>query len=224
VGISGGAPIPAEVLDAFERRFGVVILEGYGMSETAATTTFNPSADERRVYSIGKPIWGVEVEIRDDGGHVLPPGRDHVGELVVRGVNVMRGYRRDPAATARVVVDGWLHTGDLGYVDGDGFFFVVDRKDDLIIRGGYNVYPREVEDVLYKHPAVAEAAVVGVPDDRLGQEVKAVVVVRSGHRVTGPELIEYVRERLASYKYPRSVEFRESLPKNAANKILKRGL
>jgi long-chain acyl-CoA synthetase len=224
VGISGGAPIPAEVLDAFERRFGVVILEGYGMSETAATTTFNPSADERRVYSIGKPIWGVEVEIRDDAGHVLPPGRDHVGELVVRGVNVMRGYRRDPAATARVVVDGWLHTGDLGYVDGDGFFFVVDRKDDLIIRGGYNVYPREVEDVLYKHPAVAEAAVVGVPDDRLGQEVKAVVVVRSGHRVTGPELIEYVRERLASYKYPRSVEFRESLPKNAANKILKRGL
>jgi long-chain acyl-CoA synthetase len=224
VGISGGAPIPAEVLDAFERRFGIVILEGYGMSETAATTTFNPSADERRVYSIGKPIWGVEVEIRDDAGDVLPPGRDHVGELVVRGVNVMRGYRRDPAATARVVVDGWLHTGDLGYVDGDGFFFVVDRKDDLIIRGGYNVYPGEVEDMLYKHPAVAEAAVVGVPDDRLGQEVKAVVVVRSGHRVTGPELIEYVRERLASYKYPRSVEFRESLPKNAANKILKRGL
>jgi len=224
VGISGGAPIPAEVLDAFERRFGVVILEGYGMSETAATTTFNPSADERRVYSIGKPIWGVEVQIRDDAGHVLPPGPDHIGELVVRGVNVMRGYRRDPAATARVVVDGWLHTGDLGYVDGDGFFFVVDRKDDLIIRGGYNVYPREVEDVLYKHPAVAEAAVVGVPDDRLGQEVKAVVVVRSGHRVTGAELTEYVRERLASYKYPRSVEFRESLPKNAANKILKRGL
>ena len=224
VGVSGGAPIPAEVLDAFERRFGVVILEGYGMSETAATTTFNPSADERRVYSIGKPIWGVEVEVRDDAGHVLPPGREQVGELVVRGVNVMRGYRGDPVATARTVVDGWLHTGDLGYVDDDGFFFVVDRKDDLIIRGGYNVYPREVEDVLYKHPAVAEAAVVGVPDDRLGQEVKAVVVLRKGHRVTAADLIEYVKERLASYKYPRSVEFRESLPKNAANKTLKREL
>jgi long-chain acyl-CoA synthetase len=224
VGVSGGAPIPSEVLDAFERRFGVVILEGYGMSETAATTTFNPSADERRVYSIGKPIWGVEVEIRDDAGNALPPGREHVGELVVRGVNVMRGYRGDPVATARTVVDGWLHTGDLGYVDDDGFFFVVDRKDDLIIRGGYNVYPREVEDVLYKHPAVAEAAVVGVPDDRLGQEVKAVVVLREGHRVAAAELIEYVKERLASYKYPRSVEFRGSLPKNAANKILKREL
>ena len=224
VGVSGGAAIPAEVLDAFERRFGVVILEGYGMSETAATTTFNPSADERRVYSIGKPIWGVEVEIRDDAGHVLPPGRDHVGELVVRGVNVMRGYRGDPVATARTVVDGWLHTGDLGYVDHDGFFFVVDRKDDLIIRGGYNVYPREVEDVLYRHPAVAEAAVVGVPDDRLGQEVKAVVVLRDGRRASAAELIEYVKERLASYKYPRSVEFRESMPKNAANKIVKREL
>jgi long-chain acyl-CoA synthetase len=224
VGVSGGAPIPAKVLDAFERQFGVVVLEGYGMSETAATTTFNPSADERRVYSIGKPIWGVEVEIRDDTGNVLPPGRDHVGELVVRGVNVMRGYRGDPTATAAAVVDGWLRTGDLGYVDDDGFFFIVDRKKDLIIRGGYNVYPREVEDVLYRHPAVAEAAVVGVPDDRLGQEVKAVVVLRQDRQATADELIEYVKERLASYKYPRSVEFRESMPKNAANKIVKREL
>ena len=224
VGVSGGAPIPAEVLDAFERRFGVVILEGYGMSETGATTTFNPSAEERRVYSVGKPIWGVDVQIWNADGRRLPPGREHIGELVVRGVNVMRGYRGDPAATAEAFAGGWFHTGDLGCVDEDGFIFIVDRKKELIIRGGYNVYPREVEDVLYAHPAVAEAAVVGIPDDRLGQEVKAVVVVKPGGRASAPELIEYVRERLASYKYPRVVEFRDALPKNAANKIVKQGL
>ena len=222
VGISGGAPIPAEVLDAFERRFGVVILEGYGMSETAATTTFNPSPDERRVYSIGKPIWGVEVEIRDDAGHVLPPGRDHVGELVVRGVNVMRGYRRDPAATARVVVDGWLHTGDLGYVDDDGFFFVVDRKDDLIIRGGYNVYPREIEEALYEHPAVAEAAVIGIKDESLGEEVGAAVAFKPGKSADPDELKAFVKERVAAYKYPRHVWVVDELPKGPTGKILKR--
>ena len=224
VGVSGGAPIPAEVLDAFERRFGVVILEGYGMSETGATITFNPSAEERRVYSVGKPIWGVDVQIWNSDGRPLPPGREHIGELVVRGVNVMRGYRGDPAATAEAFTGDWFHTGDLGWVDEDGFIFIVDRKKELIIRGGYNVYPREVEDVLYAHPAVAEAAVVGIPDDRLGQEVKAVVVVKPGGRASAPELIEYVRERLASYKYPRVVEFRDALPKNAANKIVKQGL
>ncbi len=171
VAISGGAPIPAEVLDEFERTFGLVVLEGYGLSETASTTTFNASAEDRRVYSVGKPIWGVELEIRDAQERALPAGRDHVGEIVVRGVNVMRGYHGNPAATAEAIVDGWLHTGDLGYVDEDGFVFVVDRKKELIIRGGYNVYPREVENVLYSHPAVAEAAVVGVADARLGQEV-----------------------------------------------------
>ncbi len=224
VAISGGAPIPAEVLDAFERRFGVVILEGYGMSETAATITFNPSAQERRVYSVGKPIWGVEVQIWDSEGGRLPRGREHIGELVVRGVNVMRGYHGDPEATAEAFTGDWFHTGDLAWVDEDDFIFIVDRKKELIIRGGYNVYPREVEDVLYTHPAVAEAAVVGVPDDRLGQEVKAVVVLRAGGTASATELIEYVRERIASYKYPRVVEFRDVLPKNAANKIVKRGL
>ena len=224
VGVSGGAPIPSEVIDEFERRFGIVILEGYGLSETASTTTFNVSAEERRIYSVGKPIYGVEVQIRDAQDRVLPPGREHVGELVVRGVNVMRGYHGHPEATAEAMAGGWFHTGDLGYVDEDGFFFVVDRKKDLIIRGGYNVYPREVEDVLYTHPAVAEAAVVGVPDDRLGQEVKAVVALRPGKQATEAELVEYVRERVASYKYPRSVEFREHLPMNATGKILKREL
>jgi long-chain acyl-CoA synthetase len=224
VGISGGAPIPAEVLDEFERRFGIVILEGYGLSETASTTTFNISEQDRRVYSVGRPIWGVEVQVWDPEGRVLPAGRGHVGELMVRGVNVMRRYRGDPAATAAAFTDGWFHTGDLGYVDEDGFFFVVDRTKDLIIRGGYNVYPREVEDVLYGHPAVAQAAVVGVPDERLGQEVKAYVALHPGHRATEAELVGYVKERIASYKYPRSVEFRDSLPLNAAGKIVKRDL
>jgi long-chain acyl-CoA synthetase len=224
VGISGGAPIPGEVLDEFERRFGIVILEGYGLSETASTTTFNVSEQDRRVYSVGRPIWGVEVQVWDTEGRALPAGREHVGELVVRGVNVMRRYRGNPAATAAAFAGGWFHTGDLGYVDEDGYFFVVDRTTDLVIRGGYNVYPREVEDVLYGHPAVAQAAVVGVPDERLGQEVKAYVTLRPGRHATETELIDHVRERIASYKYPRSVEFRDSLPVNAAGKIVKREL
>ena len=224
VGVSGGAPIPAEVIDEVEATFGIVVLEGYGLSETASTTTFNVSADERRIYSVGKPIYGVEVQVWDPAGTVLPPGREHVGELVVRGVNVMRGYHRNPVATAEAMAGGWFHTGDLGYVDEDGFFFVIDRKKEMIIRGGENVYPREVEDVLYSHPAVAGAAVIGVPDDRLGQEVRAVVALRPGRSVDEAELIAYVRERVASYKYPRSVEFRDSLPMNATGKILKREL
>ena len=224
VAVSGGAPIPAEVLDEVERTFGIVVLEGYGLSETASTTTFNVSAEERRIYSVGKPIYGVEVEIWDGEGRPLPAGREHIGELVVRGVNVMRGYHGHPEATAEAMAGGWFHTGDLGYVDEDGFFFVVDRKKELIIRGGYNVYPREVEDVIYQHPAVAEAAVIGVPDDRLGEEVKAVVALRPGQHATEAEIIEFAHERLASYKYPRSVEFREHLPMNATGKILKREL
>jgi long-chain acyl-CoA synthetase len=224
IGVSGGAPIPAEVLDRVERTFGFVVLEGYGLSETASTTTFNPSAEERRVYSVGKPVYGVEVEEWDREGRALPPGRDHVGEIVVRGFNVMRGYHGRPEATAAATAGGWFHTGDLGHLDEDGFLFVVDRLKDLVIRGGENVYPREVEDVLYTHPAVAEAAVVGVPDPRLGQEVKAFVTLRPGARVAEEELVAFTRERLAPYKYPRSVEFRDTLPLNAAGKILKRAL
>jgi long-chain acyl-CoA synthetase len=224
VGISGGAPLPATVIDQFEARFGIVILEGYGLSETASTTTFNVSATDRRVYSVGRPIWGVEVEIWDDAGQVQPAGHEHVGELVVRGVNVMRGYHGDPEGTAAAFTEGWMHTGDLGYVDEDGYFFIVDRKKELIIRGGYNVYPREVEDVLHTHPAVAQVAVVGVPDDRLGQEVKAFVSLHPGQHATEAELIEHVRERMAAYKYPRTVEVRDTLPLNATGKIVKREL
>jgi long-chain acyl-CoA synthetase len=224
IGISGGAAIPAEVLDDFERRFGIVVLEGYGLSETASTTTFNFSVSDRRIYSVGKPIWGVEVDIWDDHHQRLPAGAEHVGELVVRGVNTMRRYHNQPEATAEAFAGGWFHTGDLGYVDEDGYYFMVDRKKDLIIRGGYNVYPREVEEVLYTHPSVAEAAVVGIPHELLGDDVRAYIELKPGKSATEEELIGFTKERLAAYKYPRSVEFRSQLPKGATGKILKDGL
>ncbi|HZC98792.1 MAG TPA: long-chain fatty acid--CoA ligase [Actinomycetes bacterium] len=224
VAISGGAAIPAQVLDAFENRFGVVILEGYGLSETASTTTFNRSATERRPYSVGKPIWGTELQIWDNEGRPLPPGRDNVGELVARGFHVMKGYLNNPEATAEAFAGGWLHTGDLGYVDDEGFVFIVDRKKELIIRGGYNIYPREVEEVLYSHPAIAEAAVVGIPDQRLGEEVKAFVALKPGQELIESELIAYCKERVAAYKYPRVIEVRDELPKSATGKVLKKQL
>jgi long-chain acyl-CoA synthetase len=224
VAVSGGAPIPAEVIDSFERRFGVAILEGYGLSESSSTATFNISVSERKVYSVGKPIWGTSVQIWDADSRPLPAGAGQVGEVVLRGSNIMIGYHNKPEATAKAFAGGWFHTGDLGYLDEDGFLFIVDRIKDLIIRGGYNVYPREVEEVIYAHPAVAEAAVIGVPDPKLGEEVRAIVVLKPGQSVTGAELIEFVKERAAAYKYPRSVEFRDSLPKNATGKILKKEL
>jgi long-chain acyl-CoA synthetase len=222
--ISGGDAIPAHVLDAFEQRFGVPILEGYGMTETAATITFNQSPQNRRVYSVGRPVWGVEVQIWDDAGHRLPPGRDRIGEIVTRGYHTMRGYHGDPAATADAFDGGWFHTGDLGYVDDDGFLFIVDRKKELIIRGGYNVYPREVEEALHQHPDVVMAAVTGVPDGRLGQEIKAFVVARPGSTVTAEDIVAHCRERVAAYKYPRIVEFRLELPLSGAGKVLKKAL
>jgi long-chain acyl-CoA synthetase len=224
VAVSGGAPIPAEVIDSFESRFGVAILEGYGLSESSSTATFNISVSERKVYSVGKPIWGTSLQIWDDDSRPLPPGAGHVGEIVLRGANIMLGYHDNPEATAKAFAGGWFHTGDLGYLDSDGFLFIVDRIKDLIIRGGYNVYPREVEEVLYAHPAVAEAAVIGVPDPKLGEEVRAIVAVKPGQSVTEAELIEFVKERAAAYKYPRTIEFRDSLPKNATGKILKKEL
>jgi len=224
VAVSGGAPIPAEVIDSFESRFGVPILEGYGLSESSSTATFNISESERKVYSVGKPIWGTSVQIWDEDSRPLPPGAGHVGEVVLRGMNIMIGYHNNPEATARAFAGGWFHTGDLGYLDEDGFLFIVDRIKDLIIRGGYNVYPREVEEVLYTHPAVAEVAVIGVPDPKMGEEVRAIVAVKPGQSVTETELIEFVKERAAAYKYPRTVEFRDSLPKNATGKILKKEL
>ena len=165
---------------AFEEKFGIVVLEGYGLSETASTASFNISAEERRAFSVGKPIWGVQMRIHDVDDNPLPPGKDNVGEIVIRGHNVMKGYLGREEATAEAFRNGWFHTGDLGYVDEDGFFFIVDRSKDLVIRGGYNVYPREIEEVLFEHPDIVEAAVIGKPDDRLGEEVVAVVVAREG--------------------------------------------
>ena len=222
IGISGGAPLPAEVLDAFEEKFGIVILEGYGLTETASTTTFNVSADERKIYSVGKPIWGVEVEVWDDKNRPLPDGPDNIGEIVIRGVNTMRGYFRKPKETAEAFAGGWFHSGDLGYRDEDGFYFIVDRKKDLIIRSGYNVYPREVEEVLYTHPAVANAAVIGVPDDIVGEEIKAFVQLKTSSTTSEGEIIDYVKERIAAYKYPRIVEFSDDLPIGPTGKVLKK--
>jgi long-chain acyl-CoA synthetase len=221
VAISGGASIPAPVLDAFEQRLGVVILEGYGMTETASTTTFNPSAAERRAYSVGKPVWGTQTQVWSSDGQPLPPGPEHVGEIVTRGLHVMQGYLNRPEATAEAFTGDWLHTGDLGYFDQDGFLFIVSRMKELIIRGGFNVYPSEIENVLHAHPAVAEAAVVGVPDERLGEEVMAVVIVRGAMELREHELITWCRERLAAYKCPRIVQFRSELPKNTLGKVLK---
>lgn len=225
VGVSGGSAIPGEVIRAFEERFpGAVVLEGYGLSESASTTTFNISAEERKVGSIGKPIWGVHTRIVDEDDRPLPPGPDHVGEIVIRGHNLMKGYWNRPEATAEVFRNGWFHTGDLGYADEDGYLFIVDRKKDLIIRGGYNVYPREVEEVLYAHPGIAAAAVVGRPDARLGEEVVAHVALEPGSTATADAVIAFCRERLAAYKYPREVRFLDTLPVGPTGKILKKEL
>jgi long-chain acyl-CoA synthetase len=221
IAISGGASIPGPVLDDFEKRFGVVILEGYGLTETASTTTFNRSIDDRRIYSVGKPIWGTQTQVWDSRGKALPPGKDNVGEVVTRGLHVMKGYLNRPEATAEIFTEDWMHTGDLGYFDEDGYLFIVSRKKELIIRGGYNVYPSEIEDVLHAHPAVAEAAVVGIPDERLGEEVMAVVTLQIGVSLEGSELIAFCKTRLAAYKYPRVIEFRDVLPKNTLGKVLK---
>jgi len=225
VGVSGGAAIPGEVIRAFEEKFpGVVILEGYGLSETASTTTFNISAEHRKVLSIGKPIWGVQVQLVNEQEKPLPPGPENVGEIVIRGHNVMRGYYRNPAATEEAFRGGWFHTGDLAYADEDGYLFIVDRKKDLVIRGGYNVYPREIEEVLFAHPAVAEAAVIGKPDPRLGEEVVAFVVLKPDAEADPDGIIAYCRDRLAAYKYPRDVRIVADLPKGPTGKILKREL
>jgi long-chain acyl-CoA synthetase len=223
VAVSGGASLPEDVMRTFEGKYGIEVLEGYGLSETASTCSFNRPGD-RRVLSIGKPVWGVTMRVGDATDQPLRPGREHVGEILVRGHNVMKGYLGRPEATAETMRGGWLHTGDLGYMDEDGFYFIVDRAKDLVIRGGYNVYPREVEEVLWAHPAILEAAVVGKPDERLGEEVVAIVVLRPGSELSANELIAYCRERLAAYKYPREIRFVAELPKGPTGKLLKSAL
>jgi long-chain acyl-CoA synthetase len=217
---SGGAAMPVEVMHGFEEKFGCKVLEGYGLSETSPVASFNHPDRERKAGSIGTPVEGVEMKVVDDEGHDLPTGE--VGEIVIRGHNVMKGYWNRPDATAEAIRDGWFHTGDMAKVDEDGYFFIVDRKKDMIIRGGYNVYPREIEEVLYEHPAVREVAVVGIPHDELGEEVGAAVALKDGVEVTTDELRQHVKAQVAAYKYPRIVWLVEDLPKGPTGKILKR--
>ena len=217
--VSGAAAMPLGVLQGFERLFSCVILEGYGLSETSPVASFNPP-ERRKPGSIGLPVDGVEMEVVGEDGAPLPAGE--IGEIVIRGHNVMKGYWNRPDATSAAIIDGWFHTGDLAKVDPDGYFFIVDRKKDMIIRGGYNVYPREVEEVLYQHHAVREAAVIGVPDDYFGEEVAAVVSLKPGTTATPEELAGFVKQSVAAYKYPRLVWIADDLPKGPTGKLLKR--
>ncbi len=218
--ITGGASMPVEILRGFEEAFGAELLEGYGLSETSPTASSGHPGQLRKPGSIGTPLEQVEMRIVDEGGEEVPTGE--VGEIVIRGHNIMKGYWERPDATAEVMRGGWFHSGDMGRVDEDGYFYVVDRKKDMIIRGGYNVYPREVEEVLYEHPDIREAAVVGVPHPEWGEEVGAAVVLQPGAELAPEEISAWVRERIAAYKYPRVVWFLEELPKGPTGKIVKR--
>lgn len=220
--ISAGAPLSVEVSAAFKRRNGVTILEGYGLSEASPVACFNHHGQQPTAGSIGTPIWGTEMRVVDPAGQPVQPGT--LGEIVIRGHNVMKGYYKRPEATAEVLRGGWLHTGDLARMDENGYFYIVDRLKDVIIRGGTNVYPHEIEEVLYGHPAIADAAVIGVPHPALGEEILAVVVLKRNQHASAEELIDYCADRLASFKYPRSIEFRETLPRTPTGKILKHEL
>ncbi len=218
--ITGGASMPVEVLRGFEEEFGCELLEGYGLSETSPVACVNHPGRPRKPASIGTPIEEVEMKVVDENDEEVPQGE--VGEIVVRGHNVMKGYWQRPEATEEAMRGDWFHTGDMARVDEDGYYFIVDRKKDLIIRGGYNVYPREVEEVLYEHPKIREAAVLGVPHDEWGEEIGAAVVLHEGEELAPEEVGEYVKERIAAYKYPRVVWFLDDLPKGPTGKILKR--
>lgn len=222
IAVSGGAAMPVDVLKRFNAVFGIGITEGYGLSETSPTVTFNPLERPNRPGSIGMPIWGIEVRLIDEQWNEVRAGER--GELIVRGHNVMKGYLGRPEATAEVLRDGWFRTGDIATRDEDGYYYIVDRAKDLIVRGGFNIYPRELEEMIITHPDVSLVAVVGVPDDRIGEEVKAFVIREPGSTLTDEELIAWCRERLAVYKCPRLVEFRDALPMNATGKVLKREL
>jgi long-chain acyl-CoA synthetase len=217
----GSAPVPTEVLRRFEETFGCLVVEGYGLSESTCRSTFNPPDARRRPGSCGQAI-GNEMRVVDEEDREVPVGE--LGEIVLRGENVFKGYFRNPEATGRAFRGGWFHTGDIAYRDAEGFFYIADRKSDMIIRGGENIYPREIDELLYTHPDVAEAAAVGVPDELYGEEVAAFVVLREGRAATEDDIIAFCRARLADYKCPKSVRFREALPKGPTGKVLKREL
>ena len=219
--VSGGAALPVEIIRAFESEFDTAILEGYGLSETSPVASFGRLDMERKPGTIGTPIKDVEMRIVDEDGNVLGPG--DVGELQIKGPNVMKGYWRMEEATRNAIdEDGWFASGDMATVDEDGYYSIVDRKKEMILRGGYNVYPREVEEVLYEHPAVAEAAVLGIPHDDLGEEIVAVVAFKEGESATEDELREHAKSGVAAYKYPRHIQIVDELPKGPTGKILKR--
>ena len=223
VAVSGGASLPVEIIKEFKDRFHVQILEGYGLSETSPLATFADPDRAPRPGSIGVPIWGVECTLVDEHWNAVE-GTDGIGEIAIRGHNIMKGYYNRPEATAEVMRDGWFRTGDLARRDEDGYYYIVDRAKDMIIRGGFNVYPREIEEVLLSHPDVSLAAVVGVPHDSHGEEVKAFVILHSGATTTEHELLAWGKEQMAAYKYPRMVEFVPALPMTSTGKILKREL
>ncbi len=218
--VSGGASLPVEVLRGFEEKYGVMILEGYGLSETSPVASFNLPDVPRKPGTIGVPVRGCEMDLRAADGSAVAPGE--VGEIVIKGENVMKGYWRNESATAQAITDGWFRSGDLATRDADGYYTIVDRAKDMIDRGGYNVYPREVEEVLYEHPAVEQAAVVGFPDPLVGEEIGAAVVLKQGATATPEELQQHVKAQLAAYKYPRRVWIVSELPKGPTGKILKR--
>ena len=223
ISVCGGASLPVEIIKSFKERFHVQILEGYGLSETSPVATFSDPDREPRPGSIGFPIWGVECKLIDPEWKTIE-GADEVGEIAMRGHNIMKGYYNRPEATAEVMKDGWFRSGDLARRDEDGYYYIVDRAKDMIIRGGYNVYPREIEEVLMTHEAVSLAAVVGIPDESHGEEIKAFIILNDGATVTEDELRGWAKEQMANYKYPRVIEFAPTLPMTATGKILKREL
>jgi long-chain acyl-CoA synthetase len=225
VAAAGGSALPVEVHKDFQKRFGVTILEGYGLSETSPVASFSPYGQPARPGSIGTPMPGVEMKLlQPDSWDEVPDGPDEIGEIAIKGHNIMKGYYNRPEATEEVIRDGWFRSGDLGRRDEDGWYYIVDRSKDMIIRGGYNVYPREIEEVLLTHPDVSLAAVVGVPHESHGEEIKAYVILNPGATVTPDELVEWGKQEMASYKYPRLVSIVDSLPMTATGKILKREL
>lgn len=220
--VSGGSPLPVEILTLFNYHYKIPLMEGYGLTEASPVVSFNPVLGEKKPGSVGLPLLNVEVKIQGEDGTTLPSGE--VGEILVKGPNVMHGYLNLEEETNKTIIDNWLHTGDLGYMDHDGYIFIVDRKKDMIITRGLNVYPREIEEVLYQHPAILEAAVIGYPDETRGEIVKAFIVLKDGENLTSKEIQSFLKTKLASYKLPRIYEFLPELPKNGTGKISKKDL
>ncbi|MGB5157021.1 long-chain-fatty-acid--CoA ligase [Desulfobacterium sp. N47] len=220
--VSGGSPMSLEVMKAFNEKFHIKILEGYGLSETSPAASFNRINRESKAGSVGLPVWGVQIRIVSEKDEDVPQGE--LGELIIQGHNVMKGYYKKPSETKEAFKNGWFHTGDIGRFDEDGYIYIVDRVKDIIIRGGFNVYPREIEEILLSHPDISIAAVIGVPDDRYGEEIKAFVVRKKGAESTEEKIRLWARENMAAYKYPRQIDFRDTLPMSATGKILKKEL